>query len=168
MKIKYVAILACLQLSIVACNEVPKKQSSGQSKIAASDENEAELKSKLAEFEKNEEKRLKEEKENITTLQLNKLEHDFGTIKPESENYYQFKITNTGTKPLIITNAEASCGCTMPKKPEKPIMPNHSDYIEVKFKPFAGQVGEIKKTITITANIPDGKAECYIKAFVKE
>lgn len=143
------------------------RTSDSNSKIAAGNETSDELAKKLAEYDKLEAERLREEKETVTTLKLNKTEHDFGKVKPETENFYQFKVTNTGKKPLLIQNTEASCGCTMPKKPEKPILPGESDYIEVIFKPFAGQSGEIRKTITITANVPGGKTECYIKAFVE-
>ena len=44
-----------------------------------------------------------------------------------------FEFTNTGNAPLIITNVQSTCGCTVPSKPKEPIMPGKSDKIEVKY-----------------------------------
>lgn len=48
---------------------------------------------------------------------------DYGKISKGSNGERVFIFTNTGTQPLIIKNIQSSCGCTVPKKPEKPIMP---------------------------------------------
>lgn len=88
----------------------------------------------------------------ITTLSFNEMEHDFGVTKVGIENKYKFFVTNTGKEPLIIESAKASCGCTVPKTPEKPILPGGSDEIEVIFTANAGQSGPVNKTITVKAN----------------
>ena len=75
--------------------------------------------------------------------------------------------TYRGNKPLIISNVSASCGCTMPKKPEKPIAPGKSDVIEVVFKSKPSMKNEIKKTITVTANTIKKIHKLEIRAFVK-
>ena len=49
--------------------------------------------------------------------------HDFGTIKEGSDAVHVFEFKNTGDKPLIIQNAEGSCGCTTPECPKAPILP---------------------------------------------
>ena len=53
-------------------------------------------------------------------------EHDYGTIKQGANGTTEFKFTNTGQKPLIITNARGSCGCTVPEWPKEPILPGTS------------------------------------------
>lgn len=121
----------------------------------------------MKDFIRQEEKRLAEEKANVTTIEFDKTLHDFGDIKPDSDNACKFKVTNTGDKPLIIEDVKASCGCTTPHKPDKPIPPGKSDYIEVGFHPNPGQVNEITKTITVTANIPGKTTELTIRSFVK-
>ena len=88
----------------------------------------------------------------LTTLSFNKMEHDFGVAKVGVENKYKFIVTNTGKSPLIIESAKASCGCTVPKSPEKPIPPGGSDEIEVIFTANSGQNGPTNKTITVKAN----------------
>ncbi|MFT6814318.1 MAG: hypothetical protein ACJAZ3_000204 [Sphingobacteriales bacterium] len=83
--------------------------------------------------------------------------YDFGTITEGEKVNYTFKFSNTGKAPLIITSASASCGCTVPKKPEAPVSPGQSDVIEVTFD-SKGKVGIQNKTITIVSNtIPNTK-----------
>jgi TolA-binding protein len=156
-------------LLIVSCSEASKKEASGdgRSLVAAGGQSEEELKASLEEFNKQEEQRLAEEKANITTMEFDKLIHDFGNVKSDTDNECKFKVTNTGTKPLIISDVKASCGCTTPHKPEKPILPGKSDYIVVGFHPNPGQLNEIIKTVTVTANIPESTAEVKIRSFVK-
>jgi hypothetical protein len=102
-----------------------------------------------------------------TTLKFDKLVHDFGEVKAETDNFVEVKVTNTGKRPLIISDVSASCGCTMPKKPEGPIAPGASDIIEVKFHSKPGQLGEVSKTVTVTANTEEVIHKFEIKAFVK-
>lgn len=78
--------------------------------------------------------------------------HDFGTIKeangPVSCN---FEFTNTGDKPLLIIDATASCGCTRPEYPSKPIKPGKKGKIKVTFSPI-GRPGAFRKTVKIKTN----------------
>jgi len=61
-----------------------------------------------------------------------------------------FEFTNTGTSPLIISRVYSSCGCTIPKKPEDPILPGETGEIEVKYD--TKRVGPIRKTISVYSN----------------
>ena len=85
----------------------------------------------------------------------------------ELDNVTNFIVTNTGKNPLIIEKVEASCGCTTPEKPEKPILPGKSDKINVVFHPKPGQTGEQNKTVTVTSNTSPRSTLLKIKAFVK-
>ncbi len=127
-----------------------------------------ELLKEIEEAEKAEAERIEFEKRNQTTLKYDRLLHDFGTVAQGSENTTTFVVTNTGDKPLIISDVSASCGCTLPKKPEQPIAPGETDVIEVTFKPKPGQVNEIRKTVTVTANTDPKVSKVEIKAFVEE
>ena len=75
---------------------------------------------------------------------------DYGTIERNSEGKREFVLTNNGTKPLIITNAVGSCGCTVPSIPQGPIAPGAKAVIGVKYA--TDRVGQISKSITITSN----------------
>jgi hypothetical protein len=101
----------------------------------------------------------------LTTIEFEKIEHDFGTIKSGDVVDYTFKFTNTGDEPLIIKNAKGSCGCTVPQWPKEPIAPGEGGEIEVEFK-SKGKSGIQAKKVTIDANVPGGKTFLTIKANV--
>ena len=62
-----------------------------------------------------------------------------------------FRFVNTGSKPLVIADAKPSCGCTVPEKPEDPIMPGEEGKIKAVFN-SQGRTGSNHKTITVSAN----------------
>ena len=70
---------------------------------------------------------------------------DYGTIEKGADGVRVFEFTNTGDAPLIITRVYSSCGCTIPKKPDAPILPGKTGVIEVKYD--TKRVGPIRKTI---------------------
>lgn len=76
--------------------------------------------------------------------------HDFGQMKQNGDASTEFKFTNTGTEPLIISNAKGSCGCTVPEWPREPIAPGASGAIKVKYD--SKRVGPINKSVTISSN----------------
>jgi hypothetical protein len=86
-----------------------------------------------------------------TTMTLDKKEHDFGTIKQGDQVECAFKVTNSGSQPLILEEAHGSCGCTVPDYPKDPIPVGESRDIKVKFN-STGKKGKQSKTVTITAN----------------
>ena len=76
--------------------------------------------------------------------------HDYGTVKQGGNGECEFKFTNTGTEPLIISDAKGSCGCTVPEWPKTPIKPGESAVIKVKYD--TKRVGPINKNVTVTSN----------------
>jgi hypothetical protein len=142
------------------------KQSAGEieSAIAANGTSEADLKESLKEIEKEEQELLK----SLTTMSFDKLNYNFGKLKEDTENKVSYKVTNSGKNPLIIEKVDVSCGCTTAKKPEKPIAPGKSDIIEVIFHPKPGQLGEQKKTVTVTANTEPKIVVLNFEAFVEK
>lgn len=76
---------------------------------------------------------------------------DYGTVAANSDGKREFVFTNNGNKPLIITNAQGSCGCTVPTYSKEPIAPGAKGVIGVKYDTSrAGQ--PFTKTVTITSN----------------
>jgi len=167
MKIIYFFISILLFVSCGADNS-SKKEGKLVSTVVANEENEAELKKELSEVEKEEKERLESEASNITSMSFDKIEHDFGKVKVDTDNKTVFYVTNTGKKPLIIEGVSASCGCTTPTKPEQAIQPGKKDKIEVVFHPKPGQLKEQSKTVTVTANTDPKMVVLNIKAFVEE
>ena len=90
--------------------------------------------------------------------------HDFGKITQGVPVETSFEFTNSGTAPLIITNVQTSCGCTVPKYPKEPIMPGQTKKIEVKYN--ASAMGNFSKTITITSNSDNPTTVLFIKGEV--
>lgn len=75
---------------------------------------------------------------------------DYGTIEKGADGLRVFEFTNTGNAPLIISKVKSSCGCTVPKWSDQPIMPGESGEIQVKYD--TKRVMPIRKTITVTSN----------------
>ena len=75
---------------------------------------------------------------------------DYGTIAHNADGKREFVFTNNGNKPLIITNATGSCGCTVPSTPKEPIAPGASGVIGVKYA--TDRVGAFTKTVTVSSN----------------
>jgi hypothetical protein len=89
-------------------------------------------------------------------IKMNTETHNFGKVKQNVPVTYYFEITNTSDKPVVVENATASCGCTVPEKPSQPIMPGKTDKLKVVYN--AAAVGPINKDIYIKlAGVPDQK-----------
>ena len=91
---------------------------------------------------------------------------DYGNIAHNSDGKREFVFTNNGTKPLIITNTQGSCGCTVPEYPRTPIKPGESGEMKVTFS-SAGRNGMQSKTVDITTNTAEGHQQLLIKASIK-
>lgn len=90
-------------------------------------------------------------------LTVDKEVHDYGTIKEGANGTSEFKLTNTGTEPLIISRAKGSCGCTVPEWPKEPIMPGASASMTVKYD--TKRVGPINKSVTISSNATNAESK---------
>ncbi|MGM9478718.1 DUF1573 domain-containing protein [Pedobacter sp. GSP4] len=76
---------------------------------------------------------------------------DFGKIEQGEKVIHDFKLKNTGKSPLIVSNATATCGCTIPQVPGEPILPGKTGIISVVFN-SEGKMGMQDKVVTITSN----------------
>jgi Protein of unknown function (DUF1573) len=101
-----------------------------------------------------------------TEVKFAEVEHDWGTIKEGDKMVHIFKFTNTGKEPLIISDAKASCGCTVPEWPTKPIAPGAKGEIKVEFD-SSHKPGDQMKTVTVTANTTTPQTFLTIKGKVK-
>ena len=92
--------------------------------------------------------------------------HDFGTIKEaDGPVSCTFEFTNTGNKPLLIIDATASCGCTRPEFPTKPIKPGKKGKIKVTYSPI-GRPGAFKKTVKVKTNGRERTTTLHIQGTV--
>jgi hypothetical protein len=88
---------------------------------------------------------------------------DFGTITQGEKVTHDFKFENVGVKELVISNAYADCGCTVPEVPKKPIPPGESNIIRVSFDSNK-KSGIVTKEISVLTNCIPNKRVIKIKA----
>jgi hypothetical protein len=100
-----------------------------------------------------------------TTVQMIDSVYDFGKVTEGEIVEFSYRFKNTGTNPLIVTNVSASCGCTVPEKPEAPIKPGETGFIKVKFN-SEGRPGEAHKTVTVLSNAAPAFTELLLKGQV--
>ena len=91
---------------------------------------------------------------------------DYGKISQGSDGKRVFEFTNVGNAPLIIKDIKSTCGCAIPKKPEKPIMPGEKGQIEVSYDTM--RMGGFSKAVTILSNAKKSRKMLKIKGFVSK
>lgn len=101
----------------------------------------------------------------LPVLEFEKMEHDFGVVTEGQKVSYTYKLKNTGQAPLIIQNAQPSCGCTVPDWSKEPIPVGGSGFVKAEFD-TKGKVGPNTKTITVTANTWPKQTTLKFKASV--
>lgn len=97
-------------------------------------------------------------------IKFEKTSHNFGTF-PESSPKVTcvFKFTNTGDKLLVIHQAIASCGCTVPQYPKEPIKPGEGGEIIVTYDGAGKFPGHFKKSITLRTNAKQEIVRLYVE-----
>jgi hypothetical protein len=90
--------------------------------------------------------------------------HDFGKIPQGKPVTHEFKFTNAGKTPLVLSQVSATCGCTTPDWSKEPIPPGKTGTIKATFN--AAAVGGFNKTITVTANVEGGSTYLNLKGEV--
>ena len=89
---------------------------------------------------------------NFTSIEwIDKKDQKLPSIKEGDVIDITYRFKNTGTKPLVISDVTASCGCTVPEKPNEPILPGKEGFIKAKFDSH-GKPGPNTKTLTVLAN----------------
>lgn len=101
----------------------------------------------------------------LPAFQFTESQHDFGTIKDGDVVEHTFKFTNNGEIPLIISDAKATCGCTVPEWPKEPVPVGETGEIKVRFN-SKNKPGIQNKTVTLTANTWPATTRLSIKANV--
>ena len=83
-------------------------------------------------------------------LSSNKETHNFGQIEWKHPVTVEYTITNTGDKPLVLTNVTTSCACSVADWTKKPIAPGEKGTVSATFD--AKALGHFEKTIGIYSN----------------
>ncbi len=90
-------------------------------------------------------------------------EHDFGKLGQGEKVSYTFKFKNVGKSDLIISDAKATCGCTVAEYPKVPVKPGEENGIVVSFN-TEGKKGIQNKAVTLVANTQPNTKVLTIKA----
>jgi hypothetical protein len=104
-------------------------------------------------------------KKGTASISFDKEVYDFGTVNEGDFVETVFKVTNSGKTDLVITNAKASCGCTVPLWPKEPIKPGETGDVKVRFN-TSGKPNRQQKTVTLTTNTEAGREILTIKGMV--
>lgn len=104
-------------------------------------------------------------KNQMPEFSFEKGKHDFGKITQGEKVAHSFKFRNQGEAPLVISNANPSCGCTVPNYPKKPIAAGETAYIDVVFD-SEGRMGQFNKSVTLMANNKGEPYKLYITGTV--
>ena len=104
-------------------------------------------------------------KKGAASISFDKKEYDFGTVNEGDIVETSYLVTNSGKTDLVITNAQASCGCTVPVWPKNPIKPGATGEVKVKFN-TSGKPNRQQKTITLTTNTESGREVLTLKGSV--
>ncbi|HEX4877762.1 MAG TPA: DUF1573 domain-containing protein [Chitinophagaceae bacterium] len=139
---KKISLLLVIVAGVIACKSTDKKTDEEKMR-------EAWIKDSTEQAEK---MKVLNDSTNFTSIQwLDSVYMDMGKVKEGQVVEVSYRFKNTGTKPLVIVNVVASCGCTVPEKPEEPIAPGEEGVIKAKFD-SNGRKGENRKHITVDAN----------------
>lgn len=90
--------------------------------------------------------------------------HKFGKVPQGVPVTNEFVFTNTGTDPVVISNAAASCGCTTPTWTTTPVMPGKTGSVKATFN--AATPGLFNKSVTISSNTEGGQVILYLNGEV--
>lgn len=135
---KKISFLSILFLTVlIACNQSSTNKNENQDAVSTITNSENTL----------------EDSANYTTIEwLDSTFRDLGKVTEGQIVEISWRFKNTGDKPLIIVNTNASCGCTVAEKPEQPIAPGEESVIKAKFDSNGRPEGEQRKEVYVTAN----------------
>ena len=102
---------------------------------------------------------------NLPVMELDKTEHDFGSIVNGTPVETIFTYKNTGNAMLVVSNIKSTCGCTVPSNYTKEVKPGETGQFTVKFNEKGN--GKVTKSLTMTTNTEKGKDVVKIMAQVQ-
>jgi hypothetical protein len=101
---------------------------------------------------------------NMAAFKWTETTHDFGKIPQGKPVTFEYKFTNVGKVPLVISQAQAGCGCTTPDYSKEPVAPGKTGSVKATFN--AAAVGVFNKSVTVTANVEGGSTYLILKGEV--
>ena len=96
-----------------------------------------------------------------STIKWETLEQNLGDVKQKVPTLVEFTFTNTGDKPVMILDAEASCGCTKLTFKREPVAPGKTGTISTVYVSEDGETGIFNKSITVKMSL-DAPNDVYV------
>lgn len=103
----------------------------------------------------------------VGQFEFEEIEYDFGTINEGKVVEHEFEFTNVGQAPLVISNVQASCGCTSPDWTKTPVKPGDKGFVKVVFNSTA-KPGVQSPTVSIQANTSPSVTRLRLKGTVNQ
>ena len=88
--------------------------------------------------------------EGAAEIKWDATEIDYGTIQLNANGQREFRFTNVGKAPLVISGCKGTCGCTVPQCPTKPILPGQREVIKVSYD--TKRLGAFDKGVVVVSN----------------
>lgn len=155
MKIRHILFAAVYSsILLISCGDDKQKKSKGLDTSLINNPRTADVPEEVA-------------TKGLATMDFADTAYDFGKMHEGESASYEFKFTNNGKAPLLISNAAGSCGCTVPDYPHEPIEPGKSATVNVKFN-STGKTGMQHKSVNIFTNSNKGTHVLNISADVAE
>ena len=102
--------------------------------------------------------------QNSAKVEFDKTTHNFGAFSESNPiQTATFTFTNTGNGPLVIHQAVASCGCTVPEYTQEPIQPGKTGTIKVTYNGEGKLLGHFRKSVTLRTNAEPEITRLYIE-----
>src|SRR5690606_17354609 len=86
----------------------------------------------------------------IGEFKFEKETHDYGTIPQNKPASFDFKFSNSGDAPIIISEVKPSCGCSVAEFTKTPVKPGETGTITVTYN--AAAKGPFTKHFTVKSN----------------
>lgn len=92
--------------------------------------------------------------------------HDYGTIPQGTPVRHKFEFSNTGKEPIIISNVQKTCGCTITDWTKEPVLPGQKGFVMAEFN--AAKEGPFTKAITVQSDAKTPSVKLYFKGTVQK
>lgn len=102
-------------------------------------------------------------------IKFDKVSHNFGKFSESAPKVTCiFTYTNIGDAPLIINQAVASCGCTVPEYTKEPVQPGQKGQLKITYNGAGKFPGHFKKTVTVRTNGKVEMTRLYVEGDMEE
>jgi len=91
--------------------------------------------------------------------------HDFGKIPLNKPVSHEYKFNNAGDEPIIISDVQPTCGCSVAEFTKTPVKPGEAGTIKVTFN--AAAKGPFTKSFIVKSNTKTPVKTLTIKGIVE-